>query len=274
MSTSSPKYLISFDLDGTLLNDKKTISFRTKRYIKKLISQGHIVTFSSGRSYRNLEKYAKELGITAPLIMNNGALIYNENLGDEKIIHSIDLDALKKTTKLILPYIDSYLCETYDSLYYDDEKYFNFVFFNLEKTFLFKGDEDIIDQVNSDALCFVARIKEGCTKEQIEPIIKQFNDKVDYRFWWGDHYFEIVPKGVSKAHSIAIVAEKYNIPKENIIVFGDAENDIEMLQSFQHSFLMKNGHEKLRPYAKYITKKDNNHNGIVQALKSFFRTHK
>ena len=36
MKTQTEKKVIAFDMDGTLLNDKKKISFLTRLYLKKL----------------------------------------------------------------------------------------------------------------------------------------------------------------------------------------------------------------------------------------------
>ena len=47
-------YLLAFDMDGTLLDDKKKICPKTLRYLKKLIKQGHKVVISSGRPIRSI----------------------------------------------------------------------------------------------------------------------------------------------------------------------------------------------------------------------------
>ena len=84
-------------------------------------------------------------------------------------------------------------------------------------------------------------------------------------------WINTVAKNVSKAKGIQILATKYNITEENIIVFGDAENDLEMLETFKNSFLMKNGNKELVKYATYVTKKDNNHNGIYHSLRQILK---
>ena len=48
------KYLIALDLDGTLLKDDKTISSKTKEYLKELEKEGHLIVITSGRALRSV----------------------------------------------------------------------------------------------------------------------------------------------------------------------------------------------------------------------------
>ena len=56
-----------------------------------------------------------------------------------------------------------------------------------------------------------------------------------------------------------------------MLVFGDAENDLEMLTMFKNSFLMKNGLDELKAKVNYVTKKDNNHDGVIFEIKNFIK---
>ena len=71
--------------------------------------------------------------------------------------------------------------------------------------------------------------------------------------------------------SILEIAKYYNIKKENIIAFGDAENDVEMLNVAGTSIAMKNSKKELIEKVKIVTKKDNDHNGIYHTLKQILR---
>ncbi len=112
------------------------------------------------------------------------------------------------------------------------------------------------------------------TKESLRKIVKEMSDDYEIRFWWDCPYAEIHVKGVSKAHSLSLLADELKFSKDNILVFGDADNDIEMLSNFKHSFLMKNGNPKIRKYAKYVTSYTNNQNGVIKEIKKFIKNDK
>ncbi|MCX5775805.1 MAG: HAD-IIB family hydrolase, partial [Firmicutes bacterium] len=82
MNKNKKRYLIAFDMDGTLLNDKKTISFRTRRYLHHLDRQGHVVVLASGRPVRALRRYYDELNLRSPMVCYNGASIENPHDSD------------------------------------------------------------------------------------------------------------------------------------------------------------------------------------------------
>ncbi|MEC5267984.1 HAD-IIB family hydrolase [Heyndrickxia coagulans] len=70
-------YLIALDLDGTLLNDEKTISPKTKSVLQKTIKAGHKVIISTGRPFRSSQPYYEELGLDTPIVNFNGAFVHH-----------------------------------------------------------------------------------------------------------------------------------------------------------------------------------------------------
>ncbi|MCX5775812.1 MAG: HAD hydrolase family protein, partial [Firmicutes bacterium] len=67
------------------------------------------------------------------------------------------------------------------------------------------------------------------------------------------------------------IAKYYGIPHSQIVAFGDAENDIEMLDMAGVGVAMVNATDLCKAHANVITKKDNNHNGIVGTLKKLIK---
>ena len=61
MHSSEKPYLIAFDMDGTLLNEKKNIPSKTRRYLLKLAKKGHKIVLASGRPSRALKQYYEQL---------------------------------------------------------------------------------------------------------------------------------------------------------------------------------------------------------------------
>ena len=62
----------------------------------------------------------------------------------------------------------------------------------------------------------------------------------------------------------------YAIDRAHVIAFGDADNDVEMLGKAGISFAMKNGSDKLKAIADFVTEEDNDHDGIYLSLRKIF----
>ncbi|MGA9174213.1 MAG: HAD-IIB family hydrolase, partial [Thermoactinomyces sp.] len=69
-------FLVS-DMDGTLLNDAKEISAENKEGIALFREKGGFFTLATGRSYPESKKYIRELKLSCPVILYNGAMIYD-----------------------------------------------------------------------------------------------------------------------------------------------------------------------------------------------------
>ena len=126
-------YLIAFDMDGTLLNEKKTISLRTKNYLRKLTKQGHKIILASGRPSRSMLSYYEELGLSTPLICYNGAHVYSPHDSNFKPIEfefpkEIIIDLMEK----IKPHVFNVMCEDETNIWIDKEDPF------LDKFFWYK----------------------------------------------------------------------------------------------------------------------------------------
>ena len=255
-------------MDGTLLNSKKKISFLTKHYLIKLTKQGHKVILASGRPSRALVSYYKELKLSTPLICYNGAYTFSPcdesfNPHEFKFPKNILIDIYEN----IKPYIEHVMCETDKEIFVDKlDRYLN-KFFWFDNMIIHEGNiRDILDK---DPMTMIGKLKEGVVDTSpIDKIVSQYKD-LSIRYWTGSPYFELFFNETSKGASIQKIAKHYNIKKEDIIVFGDAENDVEMFSVAGVSVAMSNGKETLKKKARYISLKDNDHNGIYYTLKAY-----
>lgn len=64
--------------------------------------------------------------------------------------------------------------------------------------------------------------------------------------------------------------ERWKIEADQIMAFGDSENDLEMLELAGYSFAMENGEEKVKRMAKYIAP-SNNEAGVLQVLEQYLK---
>ena len=85
---------------------------------------------------------------------------------------------------------------------------------------------------------------------------------------WHEHSSDVVPISGSKAAGVAKVVEHLGLKPENVMVFGDGLNDLELFDYAGISIAMGISHEKIKEKADYITKTVEE-DGIFDALERF-----
>lgn len=265
------KYLVAIDLDGTLLKDDKTISKESINYLHQFEKEGNIIVITSGRAPRSVIKYRNILGISGPFSSYNGTYAFFEN-DIPAIEYKLNKDFVKELYKKVIhKEVYSVMAENLTTIYYDLENKDLKLFFEPLGMNVIEGDIDKI--LDSDPYVFIMQLNDPLEENQ-DKLREIFKDTPDYeiRFWNESSFAEIYQRGVSKASTLEKIVEFCRVNKENILVFGDAENDVELLESFENSFFMCNGYKELSKYAKYITKKDNNHNGVISSIQEFIKS--
>ncbi|NLH96582.1 MAG: HAD-IIB family hydrolase, partial [Clostridiaceae bacterium] len=74
--------LITLDIDGTLINSEGIITDETAKAIWRCRDAGVVVTISTGRPIQGVRNFIEELGLDAPIITYNGAMIVDAVTGD------------------------------------------------------------------------------------------------------------------------------------------------------------------------------------------------
>jgi hypothetical protein len=267
-----PRHVIAMDLDGTLLTDDKTIDARTKRYLRRLEKQGHIIVLASGRPYRAIVNYYQEIGLKSPVICYNGAYVINPT---DNTYPVTNFDFPADIIKDIFAHID--------------EKYItNIMVETNQKIWFLKHGEDFPGFLWKDNMDIVyGDIRETLTENPMTMIIKVKNRDpetdqaliqaasrhpgVKVRFWALMLFSEIYFEHISKGHALHDIAKYYGVPLDHTLAFGDADNDIEMLSMAGVGFAMQNADHAIKAKADYITKHTNNERGLYHALKNYYR---
>ena len=267
--TIEPK-VIAFDMDGTLLTHKKKVSFLTRKYLQKLSKQGHKIILASGRPSRSMWKYYHQLKLKTPMICYNGAYVFDPN--DEnfpKIEFEFPKEIIITVLERIKSHIKNVMCETDTEIWVDKKDEY------LEKYFWYDGMDihygELKETLNKNPMtCIVQTPYEYRETHDIDKAVEDF-PQIAARFWTGCPYFELYYKETSKGNALKRICEYYNIPLKNLIVFGDATNDVEMFEVAGTSVLMSNAKYDLKDKTTMVSIKDNNHNGIYHTLKKLLR---
>src|SRR5699024_10519909 len=77
MTVNINSTLLVSDLDGTLLNSSQNISLDNKKAIARFHAEGGKFTIATARMKEAAFPYAKELNVNIPIILYNGAVVYD-----------------------------------------------------------------------------------------------------------------------------------------------------------------------------------------------------
>lgn len=260
------QHLIVLDLDGTLLTDQKIISEKTKAALGKAQEQGHQVMIATGRPYRSSEVYYKELGLSTPIVNFNGAFVH----------HPIDAAWGTHHTPISLDVVN----EVVESMHQFD--FYNIVAEVLDDVYVHHHDEKLMDIFKfGDPTITTGDLRNYLKADPTSLLIHAPFEKVplihdhlssvhaeviDHRRWGAPwHVIEIVKSGLSKAVGLDRVSKSLGIARENIIAFGDEDNDLEMIDFAGVGVAMGNAIAPLKSIANEITL-TNNEDGIAELL--------
>ena len=275
MINVNERYLIAIDLDGTLLNDEKTISPLTIEVLQTLEKHGCFIVLCTGRALRGVEYYHdKVLKLKhSPVICYNGHMATNPHDKSFKTItHLIDKEIIKGIYKELVDkdLINNAMSENLSTIYVDKHDDFLFEFY--DKSGMKVVDGPLNKTLDQDVFTCVINFGEKTDSEianKISAVVDAYQD-TEVRFWYGGDYCELYGTDISKSKAIQEVASFYSIDKNHVIVFGDSDNDVEMLRDFKHSYVMRNGNPSLFGIAHNITDFTNNDDGVAKELIKLF----
>jgi Cof subfamily protein (haloacid dehalogenase superfamily) len=82
------------------------------------------------------------------------------------------------------------------------------------------------------------------------------------------YYCDVVPPGVDKGRLIGLLSERLAIPREEILVLGDMENDLEMFRVAGFSVAMGNAADVVKQVASGVTS-SNDEDGFAAAIERY-----
>ena len=263
--------VLALDLDGTLTNDEKIVTPRTRAALDAAAAQGVTIVLASGRPTAGVLPLAKELGLDKKggcvLAYNGGKIVdcttgetlYQVQLGAEFVPELCEF-AAKQDVAII----------TYDqqgvvSERPDDQ-------WALRECFTcklpMKGVENLPAYVNYPISKMLITLDPAKRDAVCEAGQKQFAGRIDL-YPSSPFFIEAVPLGVAKDKSLAALLERMGLTRENLMACGDGLNDRSMISFAGVGVAMQNAEDEVKAVADYVTTADNNHDGVAEAIEKF-----
>ncbi len=245
--------LIVFDIDGTLVGKDYTLDPFTKEVLFRLREDGFPFTLATGKNLPSTKPLADELEIELPLILTNGGMLQTRH---EEMLSKITLP-LGVTRQVIE------ICEVRGKdlvIYIDNGIYIKamneniFPVYSNVITGLFEiGEWDAITGKLADAnKCLVV---DSFVRENLIEMGKIFEKALKGRvdiLHTSTSLVEVMPKGVTKVTGIRKLAVSMGILMDEIMAFGDFNNDAEMLAAVGLGIAVKNASPRAKEAADLV----------------------
>lgn len=242
--------LLACDLDGTLVDETFRITPRVAAAVRLARARGVAMTIATGRAFPSALPYARELGITLPLICTQGGLIRDPTSG--QVLHEAQM-ALPLAQEIIdLARERSW----HLTLYVDEEVYltelarrpdFYTRMFGLPVRFV----KDLSAAVTRPPSKFIVIAE----PEQADAIVPELRAHFDGRLRIVRSHRNFVegnPLDASKGQALALLAERLGIAQSQTAAIGDNDNDADMIAWAGLGMAMGNAPPELQAIADVI----------------------
>lgn len=262
----SPIRLIVTDLDGTLLNSNHNISPRTEKILREAMQRGIPLILATGKTRTSALHIIDHLGLTTPGVYIQGLMVYS-GTGDvlyQQTLASdpahIAIEAAEQGDYTTVIYSGTRILTKANNAFTD------MLVKHHEPDPVAVGPlRDAIEHYPVHKLTFIDEASRITTLRAA--LQTQIGDRVTL-VQALDTMLEVLPPGASKGNGLSHLLELIDMPKENVIAFGDGENDIGMLQLAGIGVAMGNSKPEVQKAANYVTA-SNDHDGIAEALERF-----
>ncbi len=221
--------LVVLDLDGTLLQGSLSLDPVLVTACRGAMARGLTITLATGRMPPAARPYWEAMGITAPVILYNGALIRDP-------VGARDLFAVTLPTSLPWAVFPIFASAPVHPLFYQNDR-----LYCLERTspiMAYCREQGVAAERIAEPESF---LKSGafvkCLFIGHPRDLEMIREKLALAA--GDQarlvssrpgYLELLPAGASKGAALRFLAGRLGVPLARVIAVGDQENDLEMIR--------------------------------------------
>jgi Cof subfamily protein (haloacid dehalogenase superfamily) len=250
------------DLDGTLLRDDATLSERSRAALEQMLAEGVPISLATARSIVSIREILGDLPLNLPVIENNGAYLSDLWTGEHFLIHSLPEDSPEEILTMgiahsCMPIVtstdgwnDHLTCEgalnegmewyVENRSHYRDSRYrevrdIREAFERRVTGFTFIEKRGVLEQLHADLRSHLdGRL-----------MMDLYENRYSRGWWW----LTVQDVAVSKGHGLRALAERLGIDLADTVAFGDAANDIPMLEAAGHGVAVANALDEVKAVA-------------------------
>ncbi|WP_308993200.1 Cof-type HAD-IIB family hydrolase [Mariniflexile litorale] len=260
MNFSKVKLIVT-DMDGTLLNHKNEVSHRFFSQFKELKKRNIHFVAASGRQYQSIIEKLDAIKNDISIIAENGGMMKYDN--EEHIL--LKLTSENITTSIgILRQINGahiVLCGRKSAYIETSNPDFISKFTKYYSEYQIVKD---LTQVTNDNFLKIAVFHFECSEENILPHLTALKNDMQI-IVSGKNWLDISHIKANKGYALSILQKKLGVTKEETMVFGDYNNDLQMLELAYFSYAMENAHAEVKKTARFETK-SNSEEGVELIL--------
>ncbi len=256
MELSAVKMVVT-DMDGTLLNSKSQVSQRFFDLYEELHRQGVHFVAASGRQYSSIFEKLQRINDRISIVAENGGYVRQGT--DELLSVVLDLERVHRMIPELrnIEGLYTVLCGKQSAYIENNDKRFTDILGEYYTQF------DVVDDLYSvdyDEFFKVAVYHFEGSESHVYPYIKHFESDLQVKVS-GKHWIDISDPSVNKGSALKKLQEQFGVTASETMVFGDFNNDLEMLNEAYFSYAMANAHPNVKAIARFSTR-SNDEQGV------------
>lgn len=268
--------MIVTDLDGTLLNTENTISDRNKAVFRQAKEKGIIPVVATGRIDKEGWFVAEAIGGTEYMLSGNGGVVRDYKKDIVIFEDALSREIIKSFMELVNKYdgifvqahtIDGCVCtkKTFPEMAtagWADEYVRKFK----NQQIVIENMTNYLDEHHLEVSKFVISSTDFDKLDKIQKRAGLIQGLVALRPM--NYCLECIPEGVDKGLGLTKLCDYLGIKLSDVMVIGDSDNDIEMLEIAGTKIAMGNAYDCVKAIADYVVS-TNNEDGVAEAIEKY-----
>ncbi|MFT4215903.1 MAG: HAD family hydrolase [Micropruina sp.] len=254
--------LIASDMDHTLLDEQGELPPGMDDYLDRLTAAGITFVAASGRPLNRLQQMFPSRAGIAYIGNNGGTVSYGDTVLFQSLLSPDSYRAMAELTLRVTPGVPVACApEAAYVLAADAEHEAYLGRFNPRIVYI-----DNFDELDADVDKFSVYLPQGDSIRYFEDVFHpayaaEFSVTTGSPVW-----VDLMNPGVHKGHGLRVLADHLGLGRHQLMAFGDAHNDLEMLDEAEHSYAVRNAHETVRQRARFIAESNADH-GVLQVIR-------